>query len=449
MHPIRRLCGAVLVATAAAQVPPGWLLVSAQSETQNGGLYLLRPRDFGLPPIGPSGSLWVQGLPPDLIGQNDGQLRGASGVEIQQDTGLVLVGEAGPAGTTIEVRWLQLAVGGGSAQATVLTQATLGVVVAAAGGVDDTALLPNGDLVLCVNGLAALPPLSGERLARFSPFSGAVTPIVTDAPAGTIESVAVDPTGTTLYFHVRPPGSPTQGQLLRCPVGGGATTALRNISHFAAMTTDDRGHLHAVGSTFSFELEPITGATVTVQLFNLSTKGVAIERATQTPLYLIGDPFSATGPVGGVFLGGPGASIPGFVTTRGTGIAVRHSPQPYGAETGSAVSFTWGRPASPSLPLPGNLGFAVQVDASDGGAHPGLLFASAQPAALQAAGVDVWIDLGAAALLGVATSGQPFALPIPATLPPGTIAYLQAAFADATLPGGLAATDGLRLGVVQ
>lgn len=430
----------------AAQIPDGWFAVSAQSPTSDGGIWLLRPRATALPPIGLGASLQVTGLPPRLIGMNDGQVRGASCVEIERDTGYLLVGEAGPAGAAIALHRLQVSMTPTGATATTLSVTPLGTSAGGNGGVTDMELLPDGDLVVSVWDLAVAPPLHGERLLRFSPATGTVTPIVTNAAAGSVESVAVDPTGTTLYFHVRPPGSPTQGFLYRCPVGGGAVSQIRQIAHFASLTVARNGNLHATSNTFWLELDPLTGALLNSHLFNRRPTAVAIEQATQLPVLVIADPNG----LDGVYVADSQGGIPGHIPEHSNGLAIMDSPRRYGTGTPGAVAFAWGGTPSPqALPLPGNAAFAVQIDASDLSQRVGFLLIGLQPAATVLAGASVLVDLNGAVVLGLTTSGVPFPLPIPATLTGGLRVYCQGAFPDATLPGGVASSDGLRLGVVR
>jgi len=72
----------LLAAAALAQVPDTTLVISAMSAGANGGLYTHNgTRLFG-------GAVFLQGLPADLTGANNG-LRGASCVTAEEGTGLL------------------------------------------------------------------------------------------------------------------------------------------------------------------------------------------------------------------------------------------------------------------------------------------------------------------------------------------------------------------------
>lgn len=447
---ISLLAATTLLATlsAAPQVPDGWYVLShtGTAGIGGGGLTLMSPRT-GAPSVP---LLYATGLPPELTGLTGGSISGAGGVAIDQASGDVFVGEVAGPGTSIELHRVRLTVIGNTATATVVGTTFVGVVdnQGVFGGIRGLARLPDGDLVLALRNLAAQPPLQGNRLARFHLGTGAVTPIVTNAVPGTVDAVAFDPTNSTLVFHVQDPTmGPVQGYLYRCPLAGGTAQVLRQIAAPTALDIDSTRKIHFASSTYSLTLDA-AGATLSSFLFNASAVGVAVERATDQPVYFVSDPYQLVN--GGIFLGPAMGRLTSYAVPRtGSGIAIQQDPTSYGAGSAAGPSFTWQLPLSGGLPIPGNTAFALQVKASDASTPIGLLCASPLAGNVSVLGVTALLDLNSCLVLGTIAAGSSLPLPIPAGIPAGLQMHFQAVFADAAMPAGIATSNAMRLVLIR
>ncbi len=117
----------------------------------------------------------------------------------------------------------------------------------------------------------------------------------------------------------------------------------------------------------------------------------------------------------------------------------------YGTPTAGSLIYSWLVPPPGGLPRIGNAGFSVQVN-TPGMASPGVVLLSARPADIQVIGIRILVDLNLSFTIPTqAPVGSALALPIPATLVPGTQLYLQSFHFDAGAPSGIASTAGLQL----
>ena len=86
---------------------------------------------------------------------------------------------------------------------------------------------------------------------------------------------------------------------------------------------DAQGYIHAVGNTYALVLDPVTGTTLGSTGFNITSQGVAIERATQTPVFVAASPHSEDG----VFVGSSDFRVTRFIPDLSTGVAINEAGQ--------------------------------------------------------------------------------------------------------------------------
>jgi hypothetical protein len=372
----------------------------------------------------------------------------------------LIVGELAPAGASVDLHVLTLA------GAAVSMDVPYSVGIAGPGGtigIVQSALLPNGDILVGVDGIVA-GPLAGSLLGLVSPPTGAVTPIsvvlpVTTPPGARINAATATLDGMAAYFGMFADPAPGLSSIYGVPLAGGTPTAtlLATIAGLVSnLAVDDAGQI--VASCLSVpppdnlvRIDPVTGFVTPIGPPTGMLNGVAMERVTgnyalvsgnAAPPYPPGTVWSCT-PAGAAtqltffYLGWWGAK---------SGIDVNPDPEAYGTGT-CANKYAWALAPNPGgLPEVGNLGFSLTVT-SAGSAAPGLMAMSLASANSIALGVDVLVDL--AQLVAITPHAGTIHLPIPplASLL-GVQVFAQSFHADACAPFGIAGSAGVEVTVL-
>ncbi|MCI0587852.1 MAG: hypothetical protein L0323_13540 [Planctomycetes bacterium] len=463
----------LLLSTGAlAQVPDGWFVTANFNNTTydpfwnpnpapgDGGLFLVHPTVPGV-------AIPVTNLPPEITGVGVPGPRGACTVVYRPSDGALIVGDEGPAGTTISLHVVNLT---GNA-ATGITTIPLGT--SAPGPVSPTsppaawvgqaALLPNGDVVVAVNALGLPGPLAGQILGIVSTASGTVTPVpVTPVPPGIMNALAVDASGPgapIAYFGMFQSPTFLQSTIYSVPLpGGGAPTTVLTFGPnpwigLTNLALDCSNQLwmtafggppnlfHAgaavplsppLGNLNALAVEDATGALALATTFPSPFPWSVVRRTPAGVATLL-----ASAPLGG--WGAP------------SGLTVNPNPEAYGPATPGASTYSWELcPNAGGLPEVGNAGFSLAV-AANGSPAAGLVAAS-----LGSANLPDFLGLGFTLLLDPAQillpptpHGGTINLPIPndPTLV-GAHLYFQSFHLDGGAPAGIAATEGVEVTVL-
>lgn len=439
-HPLSKfvLLSSLLTTAAFAQVPDGSIIVSASAFPRvpgPGGLFLVDARVPGPPTI-------VQNLPADMVNANPTAPGGTNAVAVRDSDGLVFAGTTSSlAGTPVSLH--EILILGNSA--TTLTSVPLGTVdsvVPVTGGVSAIVCLPDGDVIFSVFGLTNAPPMNGALLGRYTPGSTTVTPLPMTFNEPVTSGLALDPTGTTLYVQTGVFTGP-QSTIYSVPVTGGAPTQIATGMGGPGLDTLSGGTLVTGAFADLVFIDPGTGTVVPIATIASNINGVAVERATDTPLAVLNG-FSSHG-VYWVDSSGTPQLLTSGLTGIGTDIAVRNNPRAFGTSTPGSAVFSIGATPNPGgLPRVGNTGFSCVVSASNNDASGAMLFGTA-PFNGQVLGVDLWVT--PILSFPIAASGQ-VPLPIQSTTSVGLTVYLQSLHLDAGAPNSIAASNGFLLTVM-
>ncbi len=434
-------------ATLLPQIPDGAIVVSTFQDSfgpisGSGGLFLVDPRVPG-PPV------TVSGLGTDLTGPSPfGDAQGANSVAVRDD-GTLLVGERGPFVTpSIDLHEILIQDG-------VVVSDTLRPLGAVdpfgfGGAIEDIATLPRGDAVVAVRGLMAAPPLNGAPLAIVT-SAGAVQPLVVNGLSGTFpNALAVDPSGQTGYVAMANPFD-FSTDLYSFPLpAGGTANFIATVVGVSALAVDSSGQLVAsLLQSGVHAIDVATGAVTAIAAPGVTNSAVAVERATDRPVYALAGDSSAGREVGWI----DATLTPRILTNALTGIAsdltVMPCPRRYGNSTPGNVEYRWDvAPGVGGLPRLGNTNFGVRLRAI-GGQPAGCVLASAGPVSQSVFGVDLLVDPATAFGIGMVPPSGVMHLPIPSTSTVGLSLCLQSFHLDSGAPQGVAASDGLRITVLQ
>lgn len=451
-YPAPRLRDLLLVAASfaaplCAQVPDGWIAYCSSTNAAGfaGGIWFAHPRNVTWGPL-PA----VTGLPSDLVVPGV-PYAGANCILIERGTGHLLVGEGGPAGTSIELH--RIALNGTSA--TVLSSTFVGVVAAAAqpGGITQFAQRNDGSVLFSMAGLNATGPLGGAVLGTWDPLTGALQPVATPGLSGRSSAVAYDPRIETTYFTVFTPNTPAgaRDRIHALDVLGNLRT-VRDSMTVNSLAVDSQGNLVHNDNTYVVVTDSATGTLSAVgSTLNALPNSIVVEPATDELLGVTTDTYA---PNGGVFWSERATGTHTILVAQPsglpTGIAVQPSPRSYGSGTDGFAVTRWRTAPNPGgLPRTGNSGFGILLEQWGAPIAPGLLAASFAPASTTLVGANVLLDPSSAVLLGTVSAGTTFALPIPSLQLGGLRIHFQAFFADAGTPFGIASSNGLMVGVIQ
>jgi hypothetical protein len=246
-----------------AQVPPDWYVVSSfihgslpQWGQDWGGLWFVNPRT-------PQAPIRVTGLGLDLTGfWSPGAILGTYSVRIRPSDGALIAGEIGAWGTAIDLHVITL---NGSAA---VSDTTYFVGIASTthgGGITQTALLPNGDILVAVDDLSS-GPLGNRILGIVSPSTGTVTPLPGQwSFTGRPQGLALALSGTTAYLALQNPNNATASiYSIPLPQGEPATLVATVPAQGSDLDVDASGMIHIATFSGVFTVNPANGAVTSV-----------------------------------------------------------------------------------------------------------------------------------------------------------------------------------------
>lgn len=440
------LVAASFAAPLSAQVPDGWIAFCSSTNAAGfaGGIWFAHPRNVTWGPL-----TAVTGLHADLV-QPGVPYAGANCILVERDSGDLLVGEGGPAGTGIELRRIAL---NGSVANTVATT-FVGTVAAGAvpGGVTQLAQRNDGTVVFSMANLDPTGPMGTAVLGVWDPRTGSVQPLATPGLSGRSSAVAFDPRIETTYFTVFTPNTPAgaRDRIHALDVLGNLRT-VRDSTTVNSLAVDSQGRLVHNDNTYVVVTDPATGTLAAVgSTLNALPNCIVVEPSTDDALGVTTDAYA---PNGTVFWSERTTGVHTVLVPQPsglpTGIAVNPSPRSYGSGTDGFAVTRWRTAPNPGgLPRTGNSGFGLLLEQWGAPIAPGLLAASFAPASTTLVGASVLVDPGTAVVVGTIATGTTFALPIPALQLGGLRIHFQAFFADAGTPFGIASSNGLLVGVI-
>jgi hypothetical protein len=422
-----------------SQVPDGDYAVTAYNSavvpSGQGGIWVIDPRVPGPPQA-------ITGLAPDLTGVGRPGT-GAFSVAVRQSDGALYVGEAAASGDDLDLHVITL---DGLAVATD-TRIKIGSIPPNYGGTIDTIdVLPSGDLLIAV-AMPDQPPFNGSPLGVVSTTNQTVTPIPVSRPPGAgVTAMATD--GQTVYLVVceclTPPLFPYF--IYTVPITGGIPQLFLPTTATGGIAVHRDGNIY-VSTRPVQRIDPVTKQVTVVGDPPGSPVGLDIERTTDDLVFPLNG-LSASGR--GVYrmsLSGESVRLATIPSGIPTSIAVRHDPWTYGLDTPAQSNYRWRTEPNPGgLPRIGNAQFGLHLDATPSGNAAGALLAASASGSTQVAGVELLLG-GTIIFAGnVPASGDvPLPLPVAPALV-GVTVYLQSFHLD---PGGLAASNGVRMTVLQ
>lgn len=442
-----------LAAAVSAQVPDGWYAWTAFGSAGRTGIFLQHPRTPGAP-------VAVEGLNPDLLYVPGGR-SGGSSLLVRASDGALIVGERAAVGNSVDLHVIRLH------GVQVVFDQLFGMGTAGpAGEIPQAALMPDGRVLVAATDLtqgplASIPTTNYgmEGIGIVDLNGGAVTPVPVANPGvflgGVFNGLTLSADGTTAYIanYV----SSTIGEVWALPVpAGGTATLLTTVpAGVSNVGLDLDGNLMIVALNgppncwrYEFgtaQLSPVVTGTGPLNAIALETTTgnfalCSANAGTPSRSILWMDPQgNATTLV-----------TPGYGTP--SGIDARQNPRTFGNATPNADVYVWKlRPNPGGLPLVGNAGFSLTMEASNpsapafGGVLIGLAKASSP---INIAGVDVLIDPASilySGSVGVAVT-QTIGLGIPADHGlVGAKLYLQGIHLAG---GGLLGTNGVEFTIL-
>lgn len=456
--------GLLLAAGVSAQVPPGHFVLGTSLGpvpnpypwTGPAGLFVGHPRQVG--------SMWaVTGLPPSLTTRPPtwSYEYGVGGLAIHPATGDLLVGDSPDGGASLNLYRIRITQQPTTPITFTSTHSTfaLGVANPLGGivvnpGVRDA----NRVIVGCANVLAGQIGAGSMRIGELDLSTGIVTPwaaISAMLPGPySVRAICVEPGGAFAYMTGSPnTTNPSTVWCVPLPAAGVPTTmtAIATLPIAAMSMKWDAsraklvvgGRLNTSSGQSLWEIDPVTVPTPV-------PTPVGPVGPTNLPSF---DIEPTTGDV--LFAGVPTTGIPGVhhyvrgaaapptwlgnSTAAGMvglpfAFAVAPSPTPYGAASvcGSAPSVSWAAVSTAGLPLLGNTGYSLRLDAGPTGTvNAGLLAASALPLVpgVPIPGLCLVLNIDPTTLLGdlgFASSTIPLGIPNNPLLV-GSDLFLQAA----------------------
>ena len=445
-----------LTGALSAQTPDGHVVVSSFNSPvtgNDGAIFWVHPSQ---PTAVVSPSQVVQGLGADLTGAGSVDTLGASCVAVRRTDRALIVGETGPDLTTIDLHVIDL-VGNVVTQDVRFALGTAQSSPVVQGQVPDCAVLPDGRILVGVCNLIAPGPLAGAHLGVVDDQAGTVTPLpMAPNPTGTLQALALDRTGSEVWFGMVDTVAPPHSTIYRVPVTGGAPTPVvtfpARVSGLAVHDVEG-GPTRVIASTLGtvgqslLSIDPDTATATAVLHGQGELVSVAVERATGEWLVVTG---GGSGTPGRLFRVTPGGqATPLTFTALGelgakSGVGLDPNPETYGDATPGTSSYGW-VPDLGGRPEVGNASFVLRLRASPV-ASPGLLILGLARAEAAVNGVTLLV----APFTTLSLPPFPGDLVIPAGVPAqaalvGASVTLQSVHFD---PGGLAASDGLELTVL-
>lgn len=271
---------------------------------------------------------------------------------------------------------------------------------------------------------------------------------MTAIPPGIITAAAFD-VKRALVFFAMADGFPFVSTLYSVPIAGGAPQALLQSAvsrTFTGIAVHQNGKIYLGGYPIQ-SFDPATGMLAVVAKPAITTTSLAIERTTGDLVF----PLNGFGEEGRAVyrmsLGGEQKKLSVLPSGLPSDIAVRHDPWTYGEDSPAQSTYRWQTEPNPGgLPRIGNEGFGLRVVASPSGNRAGALLAATAAGSASVAGVELLLSGSIVFAGNLPASGE---LPLPLPLAPalvGATLYMQSFHLD---PGGLAASNGLRLTVLQ
>jgi len=455
----RRACGpaylllTMLAAALPAQVPDGWYVWgSFQGTAGRNGIYFSHPREPMLPLVE------VENLPPALAYDAAGR-RGAASVLYRGSDGAILAGERSPAGTSVDLHVLRLA-----GNRVVFAQLFSTGTSVSVGEIPQCALLPDGRIVVAATDLAAGGPLAQFLTAQYNyegvgiidTESGSVTPIPIanfNQLPGVLNGLAVSRDGATVYLGNWI--SATAGDLWSVPVAGGTATQVATLPSGASnLAVDNDGSVLVTtlnGPPNLFRYDPLSQTTTPITTTIGPMNAVAVDPVSGT--YALASANAGTPPRSLFWMtpSGPQNLLLDPMRATISGIDVNPDPEAFGTGTAGQASYGWAlHPNAGGLPLVGNLGFSVTVQASQVITTAAVLVLSStrRTTPLPVLGVDLWVDpIGALNLHYTLQASQTLPLPIPnVPVLRGVPVYAQSLHYEGGLT--LAATPGLEITIL-
>ncbi len=445
----------------AAQIPDGhFAMSSAQAQplccgpwAGVGGIYVGHPRV-------PGGMQPVQGLPRSLTGAGFRAFRGGNSIEIDPETGELILGEVAFIGQTVHVHRISLS------GLNVADIQSLGVGVSTSperGDVAQTAALPGRRVLIggySVRGRIGAGGLTNLAVADFE--AGTVTALFPTWTATTaastvnkLNALCADVARGTGYLGVH--DNVSQSQIYSFPLSlATPPTLLAAVpGRVSQLAVDANGDLIVAywNAVASISRVSRSGASVTPLLTGFNqVNALAIEPATGAFIIVANDFLTS-----GVWYYDPAAGTrPQFLTNTatgghavgiGTGLVCAPAPTHYGAPSGPDV-FPWSQaPRAGGLPLLGEQRFQIGLD-NPGGVPvtAAAWWMAAGPASLPTPFGVTLLVLPASFFTAPFGPGLTQRVPIPANpaLLGGQL-YTQGFVLNAS---GLSASDGLRITIL-
>ena len=252
--------------------------------------------------------------------------------------------------------------------------------------------------------------------------------------------------GSTVYF-VMSEGFPSLANIIyTVPITGGTPQVFLPTTSTGGIAIHRDGNIYLSTQPIQ-RIDPVTKQITVVGSLPGSPVGLDIERATDDLVFALNGASSSGRGVIRMSLSGENVTLGKIPTGTPTSMAVRHDPWTYGQDTPALNTYRWRTEPNPGgLPRIGNAQFGLHLDATPSGNAAGALLAASASGNTHVAGVELLLG-GTIIFAGnVPPSGD---LPLPLPLDPsllGVTLYLQSFHLD---PGGLAASNGLRMTLLQ
>ena len=441
------------VAGLTAQVPDGYFVWgSFQGTAGVNGIFFSHPRDPMQPFVA------VTSLPPAL-GYDPSGKRGAACVAYRKSDGALIAGERAPSGTSVDLHVLKL-----NGADVVFAQLFSVGTSANVGEIPQCAILPDGRVLLAATDLAAGGPLSQflttsynwEGVGILDTNSGGVVAVpisnLNQFP-GVINGIAASKEGTTAYIanYV----SATSGDLWSVPIpaGGQATKVATFPCGASNVAVDIDGTVLVTalnGPPNLFRYDPVANTTAAITTSSGALNAIAVE--TVTGGYVLATANAGTPVRSLVLLTRTGGETVLVSPNRATiaGIDVNPNPEAFGASSPGAGRYDWRLTPNPGgLPLVGNAGFSLTIEATT--ISPSMLVLASRRLAtpITIAGVQIHTDLGSIVFSPILQAGPSMTLPLP--IPANTVLVGLPLYAQTFhLEGGasLAASAGLEFTIL-
>lgn len=425
-----------------AQVPDGAIVASSYAAnigSGSGGLFVSDPRV-------PGPSTPITGLPIELRGPHLSGPMGARSIGVRQSNGVLLVGEIAPPGHSVDVHEVTVAgmLATGSSPTHIGTASGSGP-----GSVTQIAMLPNGDALISVSGLADTPPLSGAAIGILR-HDGNVFPLTALAGiTGDADAVAANRAGTVGFAAVA--NGPNSDIYSFSLPPAGAPSLLASLPGVTSLSVTANGDLVAATSQSGGEvvrLDSVNGNILSSGWTGPFPVSIQIERPTDRAIYLLHGPSMSGTELGWIDGGGGTFALTGTITGTPSGVDVFDNPRIYGSPSSGNAEHRWQLdPTVGSLPRAGNATFALKMTSTDSNAAGGLI-GSPNRDSWSFFGVEILLDANVLIPFGYVPSNGVVPFPIPPGTPIGMTLYFQSYYLDTGLPIGAGASNGLQVTIM-